>query len=370
MATSRFLTVSQIGEMVEGYQPGDSAEAQEAFRRMFERDKQYLREIGIPVETGTDSAFSDEVGYRIRRGDYALPDISLDPDEFAALALAASLWSSTALADPAASALRKLAAGGARFDAAHVPGPDGIVPGPGGITGQGGLVGPGDIGGPVGFSPRVDTAEPAFDACLTAVQAGRAVRFPYRKSGDVDATDRHVRPWGVLSWRGRWYLAGHDVHRDAPRVFRLSRMTGSVRLVGPAGAFTVPDDVDLRAMVSSMAPPEHNRTARLRVRQGRGHALRRYARPVAEDRSDRTHHDLLEIDYADTGQMARWIVGYGPDVLVLGPADLRAEVIRRIRATLEVTACDVTGRPSTTARVGTAPDRLPPPAPFAPIGPP
>src|SRR5688572_7789257 len=100
MATSRFLTVSQIGEMVEGYEPGESEDSQEAFRRMFERDKQNLRELGIPVETGTDSAFSDELGYRIRRGDYALAEISLDPDEFAALALAASLWSSETLAAP------------------------------------------------------------------------------------------------------------------------------------------------------------------------------------------------------------------------------------------------------------------------------
>ncbi|WP_462187716.1 MULTISPECIES: helix-turn-helix transcriptional regulator [unclassified Frankia] len=113
MATSRFLTVSQIGELVEGYEPGRTEEEQDAFRRMFERDKAYLREIGIPLETGADSAFSNEIGYRIRRGDYALPDIALEPDEAAALAVAGSLWSSTALAGPAASALRKLAAGGA-----------------------------------------------------------------------------------------------------------------------------------------------------------------------------------------------------------------------------------------------------------------
>ena len=48
---------------------------------MFERDKQHLRELGIPLETGSDSVFSDEVGYRVRRSAYALPEISLDADE-------------------------------------------------------------------------------------------------------------------------------------------------------------------------------------------------------------------------------------------------------------------------------------------------
>ncbi|AEH09621.1 transcriptional regulator-like protein [Candidatus Protofrankia datiscae] len=316
MATSRFLTVSEIGELVEGYTPGDTADEQEAFRRMFERDKQYLRDIGIPLETGSDSYWSDEVGYRIRRGDYALPEISLDPDEAAALGLAAQLWSSRALADASASALRKLAAGGIRT----LPGPDGL-------------------------EPRVATTEPAFAPCLAAVQAGRAVRFPYRKVEQTEARERHVEPWGVVSWRGRWYLVGHDRDRRAPRVFRLSRVTGAVRAVGPAGAVRVPDGVDLRALVSASAPsPEPTRTAILCVRPGAGHALRRYARALPGDGprhlapgSDEgslaaaaAGMDWVELDYSDTEQLARWIAGYGADVLVEQPAQLRAEVVRRL----------------------------------------
>lgn len=341
MATSRFLTVSQIGEMVEGYDPGESEEAQEAYRRMFERDKQYLRELGIPVETGQDSAFSDELGYRIRRGDYALGEISLDPDEFAALALAASLWSSATLAAPAASALRKLAAAGAPVRPAGLGGAD-LLAGPSSALGPGGFE---------GFEPRVDTAEPAFEAALAAVQAGRVVRFPYRRPGQTEDTERHVQPWGVLSWRGRWYLVGHDLRRAAPRVFRLSRVTGGVRAVGPPGAFTVPPDVDLRAMISSTEPPEHTRSALLRVRRGCGHALRRRARPAEAPGPDLPMSpvpdtDLLSVDFSDVERFAHWIVGYGPDVTVLGPADLRAEVIRRLRATLEATAPERGTRPA------------------------
>ncbi|WP_368411112.1 helix-turn-helix transcriptional regulator [Pseudofrankia inefficax] len=367
MATSRFLTVSEIGDMVEGYEPGHDDDAHEAFRRMFERDKQYLRDLGIPLETGQDG-YGDEVGYRIRRDDYALPEIRLSPDEAAALALAARLWSTASLAAPAASALRKLSAGGA----ATSPGlgtratGDGTAPGPG----------PAELFGLDGLEPRVDAAEPAFEPCLAALQERRAIRFPYRKPGEPEAADRLVEPWGVLSWRGRWYLAGHDRRRGAPRVFRLSRVAGPVRPVGPAGAVTVPAGVDLRSMVtmSTSSSPDRVRTATLAVRVGAGHALRRRGRPLPADGSDAATRgpvtpaagdgqpgagsdmDVLRIGFVDPERMARWVAGYGADVVVLGPPDLRAEVVRRLSA--------VAGEgPS----AGVAPDTLGGPAGDGPV---
>ncbi|WP_349305917.1 WYL domain-containing protein [Pseudofrankia sp. DC12] len=341
MATSRFLTVSEIGDMVDGYEPGHDDDAHEAFRRMFERDKQYLRDLGIPLETGQDG-YGDEVGYRIRRDDYALPEIRLSPDEAAALALAARLWSAASLAAPAASALRKLAAGGV----ATSPGLGTRAAGDGTTAGPG----PAELFGLDGLEPRVDAAEPAFEPCLAALQERRAIRFPYRKPGEPEAAERFVEPWGVLSWRGRWYLAGHDRRRGAPRVFRLSRVAGPVRPVGPAGAVTVPAGVDLRSMVtmSTSSSPERARTATLAVRVGAGHALRRRGRPVPADAGGGTSSggsaagggapgagsdmDVLRIGFVDAERMARWVAGYGADVVVLDPPDLRAEVVRRLAA--------------------------------------
>src|SRR3954469_8513944 len=112
MATSRYLSVHEIAELVEGYEPGETAESEIAFRRMFERDKEELRKLGVPLETGTPRAYDDEIGYRIPRRDYALPDLHLDADEAAALGLAARLWSSASLATASAGALRKLEAAG------------------------------------------------------------------------------------------------------------------------------------------------------------------------------------------------------------------------------------------------------------------
>ena len=85
LSTRRFLTAAQIAATVPGYEhdPEDPRD-HEAFQRKFERDKAELRELGVPLETGTASVFDTEPGYRIAHREYALPDILLSPDEAAA----------------------------------------------------------------------------------------------------------------------------------------------------------------------------------------------------------------------------------------------------------------------------------------------
>src|ERR1035438_111996 len=87
LSSERYLTATQIRDAVPGY-----PESFDAFKRMFERDKEELREIGVPLETGSNSAVEEEAGYRIPRQAYVLPEIRLEPDEAAVLALAARVW--------------------------------------------------------------------------------------------------------------------------------------------------------------------------------------------------------------------------------------------------------------------------------------
>ena len=131
MATTRHLSVDEISDLVDGYVRDGTPDGEAAFRRMFERDKAELRELGIPVETGSVTGWDDDIGYRIQRSDYALPDLHLTPEEAAALGLAARLWSSAALAEPSASAMRKLRAAG--MD--PLPPPAGLEPQGGGHRG-------------------------------------------------------------------------------------------------------------------------------------------------------------------------------------------------------------------------------------------
>src|SRR5947209_8975413 len=236
LSTRQFLTAERIRDAVPGYEAADGARAtDEAFKRMFERDKAELRDLGIPLETGRNSTFDTEDGYRIRRGDYELPTIEFDAAEAAAVGLAARLWQSATLGEAARSALIKLRAAGTEVRAADAPGP----------------------------VPHLDASDPSLPALLEAARTSTVVRFDYQKSGAGAPERRTLEPWGVLSWRRRWYVAGHDRDREEPRSFRLSRITGNVATLGKPGAFTRPDKIDLLEMVAGGWDDE--RRAQVRV---------------------------------------------------------------------------------------------------------
>lgn len=301
LSTRQFLTAERIRSIVPGYAavPND-----EAFFRMFERDKTELRELGIPLETGRTSGFDPVDGYRIARQDYELGEIELEPDEAAAVALAGRLWDSPVLAGPAHGALVKLRAAGVEVDEEQ------------------GRV-----------QPRVQATEPAFTPLLAAVQAGRAVTFMHQRGGPGgEVARRTVEPWGVVSFRGRWYLVGHDRGRDAPRSFRVSRISDPVTAIGPVGAVQVPPEVDLMAMVRrNVEPAAVSGTARVWVAAGRANGLRRLGRLIGPLERAGLAGDELEMDLRGIGTVARWLAGHGPDVAVLHPPAL-ADAVRAIWA--------------------------------------
>ncbi|HXC84310.1 MAG TPA: WYL domain-containing protein [Trebonia sp.] len=308
LSTRRYLTAEQIRNAVHGY-----PEQEDAFKRMFERDKEELRDLGIPLETGLNNAIDEEPGYRISRQDYELPEIRLEADEAAVLGIAARVWQSAELAGAAAGALLKLRAAGA-VEAAGAPGlDDDQQPRP-------------------GIEPRLTTAEPAFGPLWEAVRDRRPVSFSYKGQGRSDVTKRDLEPWGVVNWRGRWYVAGHDQTRNATRVFRLSRIDGPVKMSGPARSVTVPADADVRELVKNWDTPlPRDHEAVLRVRAGGGYGVRRYAKTVTPDGDG---WDRITVQFADVPWYADHLASFGPDVMVIGPPDLREAVISRLKGVL------------------------------------
>jgi proteasome accessory factor B len=300
LSTRRFLTAAQIAATVPGYEhdPEDPRD-HEAFQRKFERDKAELRELGVPLETGTASIFDNEPGYRIAPREYALPDILLEPDEAAAVGIAARLWQHAGLAAAASSGLAKLRAAGVEVDPQATLGVEPVV-----------------------------TVDPAFGPLTTAARDRRSVTFTYRVPEVDDPTTRRLEPWGVVCWRGRWYVVGHDRDRRATRCFRLSRIVGNVRLTGRAGAFTPPDNADLISHVARWGGPvAHNGRATVTVRPGRAAGLRRWA----TETTPAPDGDRLVIPYADVERLAGTLVGYGADVRVDGPPELREAVIQQLK---------------------------------------
>ncbi|MFE1233543.1 helix-turn-helix transcriptional regulator [Streptomyces sp. NPDC059442] len=298
LGTRRPLSKRELRGSIEAYM---EASTDDSFNRMFERDKDDLRELGLVIATVEN--LEGETGYLARRDSNRLPPITLDAEEAAALGLAAKVWQQARLAGAASGALQKLRAAGMpeaedSYEAQHSA-----------------------------LEPRIPVHEAAFEPLMLACRDRRPVVFDYRKATAARPETRQVEPWTLECVRGHWYLAGWDRDRGAERVFRLSRITGKVR--SRAGAFTapVPDVVTVRETVERWSGEIATRSARIRLRAGCGYPLRSRARSVTEGADG---WDELEIPYGHG--LDAWLVEFGPDVVVLEPADLRADVMDRLRA--------------------------------------
>ena len=265
----------------------------ESARRMFERDKDELRRLGVPVRTATDP-YSGEAGYLIDRTDYELPDVDLTREEMAALAVALRM---AGHADERL-ALSKLAA--------RAPDP---------------------LGAPTATEARVSLETQAVDGVADAVVGRQAIRFTYR-TGAGEERDRTIDPYGVVLRRGTWYVVGRDHDRDALRAFRLDRVHSRVRTVGDPGAYELPADVDLAAHVTGPAGDAVDvllattPAARWAVEARGGHV-------VGEASEGRALVRLVDVD---PWRLLPWVLGFGADVEVVEPAELRAEVRARLAA--------------------------------------
>jgi len=308
--TGSRMSKEQIRSTVAGY--GD-ATSDEAFERMFERDKDALRDLGIPIVTVTGRGHGDDIGYRVDQDAYAMPQVDLTAAELGVLSLAARFWQDRSLRTDATRALTKLRAVGS--------GPE-----------AGDLV--------AGLAPRVPAAGAALGPLLDAVHAHQAVTFSYRAASTGEVRTRTLEPWRLLVREGGWYVVGLDRDRAAPRSFRLSRVEGAVRPVGPTAAFAVPAGVDPAAVLDSRRAGT-SAVALLAVRPERASALRSRAvvgdadpAPAAAARLDHTlaDRDLLHVPYTSITAFVDEVVGYGDAVVVLEPPELRGRVVARLQA--------------------------------------
>ncbi|MBE7324456.1 WYL domain-containing protein [Nocardioides sp. Y6] len=301
----RFVPKERIREVLYPDAEGD------AFDRMFDRDKEELRALGIPIEVGSLSTFhDDEVGYRIRPDDLALPEISLTAEEASVLTLAGKVWHHARLADTTATALRKLMPA---LPASEQP-------------------------APAVAEPVIGAEEPSFEAFWTAIQERRRVTFDYRKSGAADGSARRVEPWGLLRHSGRWYVVGQDLDLGEERIFRLSRVQGSCTLGRTPDAYRVPDDLDLREVATRLQPRTETTRAQLLLRAGAGHALRQRGTTVAHgvigpDGGD--GWDRVECE-ADVATLADEVLTLGVNAFVESPESLRGLVRQRLTALAEL----------------------------------
>lgn len=291
------MTFEQIRETLpDAYGQGDRDSA----KRMFERDKDTLRDYGVPLELVATDIWDVEQGYTIPKESYYLPEIAFTPQELAALFVAAQTGGGT---DPAEQGVRKL-----------LYGADGGV-----------------LAGLAGGRTATGTPGTLLLAAADAAQRRRRVRFGYRTSKGA-ATEREVDTYAMLCRRGHWYLVGRDTERDAVRAFRLSRLTSEVR---DAGEGSDPPDT-FRAADHVMAGPwgvgEPSATATVAfapdvvwwATAGLPGAA------AGEPREDGWTEVTLPL--GDVAELGGWVLQFGPDATVVAPDELRDEILARLEA--------------------------------------
>jgi proteasome accessory factor B len=299
LEASRPLTFTQIRERIPAYGQRDLNSA----KRMFERDKELLRETGIPVELAPTDPFEVEEGYRIPKERYYLPDLDFTPEEMSALLVAAHTPSGEGEAELAALKLQAASAGPLNESG----------------------------GGPVAAGP--DLAGPRLLQVVEAVLGRRSITFGYRPpTGEVG--ERHVDPWAIVFRGGHWYVVGFDRIRGEPRSFRLSRVISEIADVGEGSL--PPQDFDAREQVK--AGPWG-------IGDPAGEVLVAFApdaawwaiRSVPNGRVEGVRDDGWVEVTVPAGQldaMASWVLSFGPDAEAVAPPELRTAVAERLGATI------------------------------------
>ncbi len=293
LATRRYLTKSEIFRTVDGYFGDD-----ESTERMFERDKDDLRKIGIEIEVRSlDPLFDDESGYRIHPDSYSLNLGDLSGVEVAILSIAAQAWRGAALGGSAQSALVKLASLGIDSDFDSLP----------------------------ALSPKLHIDSSNFVPLTQAIMDRCVVAFSYISS-ELVAEERKVEPFGLGSRRGNWYLVGRDLNRNAVRTFRLARILGEVEVAKSKGSFEVEVGFDVLGFLDSNLFDESG-IALLKIRLGKGHSLRRLANVISSDHE----FDLCEVPYTNSESLVGQILWHGDDIIVESPLDIRESTISRLQ---------------------------------------
>lgn len=305
LATENGLTKSEILSTVQGYrQRYESHGDNSSLERQFERDKDDIRELGVPLETveSPEAAGNNQLlRYRIPKGAYDLPhDVVFSPEEITLLGLAATVWREGSLSGESRRALMKLRSLGVEADEPVV-----------------------------GYAPRLRARESAFEPLSQALERHAIVQFPYLKPGESASRVRTVAPLALVQHQGRWHLQAIDQDAGGSRTFLLSRMVGQVKVTSRTFQPQGSDFADKalgeleRIWAANVAEIEvtAGTDAATRLRKRYGDAV-----PIAHDGEP----FRLTVNFSDINILADQLAAFGPEVLVISPQELREKVLERL----------------------------------------
>ncbi|MEO7348721.1 MAG: WYL domain-containing protein [Terrimesophilobacter sp.] len=300
LATDQGLTKHQILSTVQGYAQryvagGDNANLE----RQFERDKDDIRELGVPLETiesPGQAGNNQNLKYRIPRGLYELPeDIRFTAEESTLLSLAGMVWREGSMSGESRRAIIKLKSMDVKM----------IEP-------------------VLAYAPRIRVRDTSFEPLSAAIDKQQLVRFDYLKPGETDARARTVAPLALIQFQGRWHLTAVERGSGERRTFLLRRIVGQVTATGKSDHEPTSGEADrglheLQEVWEShtatvIVEPASDAETRLSKRRGTG---------LGEG-------GQLELHFVDLNIFADELAGYGPEVLVTAPPELVMAVRERL----------------------------------------
>lgn len=283
--SARPLTAAEIHQRVPGYPEGGAS-----FHRAFERDKEDLREMGIPLELRpVEWTDPPRDGYLIPKEEYYLPELDLEQDELAALHLALSA---------------------VRLDGIH------------GLEAMWKLGGTPEYEG--GLPVTALAAIPADDNLVqlfAAVVERRQTSFVYHDE------ERSVHPYRIDYRKGRWYLTGFDMLRDAVRNFRVDRIEGKVTTAEPGG-FTKPESAPGLELEPWVAGGESEIIAVLSVDHDQALSAVHHVGTEAVSRELPDGSVVLELPVRNRDAFRSFALTFLEHAEVVGPRELRDDLVR------------------------------------------
>ena len=295
LATKRYLKKSEILENVFGYEG-----SQEAKERMFERDKDDLRSLGIEIEVGDlDVFFDDEPGYKIPQKSYELNVPNLTGRELAILSIAANFWNDSVLAPNAQSGIRKLQSLGI----------------------------PASLDFEYRMKYRFENPTYRLEQLTKAISQKSRITFAYDSSS---LNLRHLEPYRIVFWNGFWYLIGMDLDREAMRLFKLSRFTGEITISKKKNEYSVAEDFRVEDHLPKESV-EVIKSAKIRIKKEAGLLLRNWGKMISEE----IEFDTYQIEYENETTFLRELIWHGPNIQVVEPAELKAGLLKIVDGVLQ-----------------------------------
>lgn len=301
MATPSGISKDNILHSVRGYREDTEAGvSKETLERRFERDKDILRDMGIPLETLVpieDEGNNRNTLYRIPKGKYDHPDdLTLSAQDIRLLNVAAAVWREGSLSNDAKVAQMKLASHGLSVNEPLL-----------------------------GALPMITARDPALQSLRVALAEGKQVQFSYLKPGERQATTRQVSPLAVVMHEGSWHVLSVEGKDKAQRTFLLRRIVSAVKILDEPAEAPHPDTV--AQMTEELDNLYRSQVATIRVAPDSGAAAILAHRPGTS-----IDGDVYSVHYTDVNVLADALCEHGPEVTVLSPPELVDAVVRQLTA--------------------------------------